>query len=149
MRLDEVKGGMVPRVREMLRGISQELIQNEWLFDIHQSMRVWTRGDGSRYKDWPSIRSGYESAAWDEKETNRDLSRAPDNINDFVDVTDYLWKKLESEGKPIGDMSDEFPSIPKGPALIWNNIIFVRRHYDVIQFGSKGRLKNKSVWNVK
>ena len=78
-------------VKELTKSSSQELIGNEWLFDIRQSMRGWTRGDGSRYKDWPSIRSGYKSKAWDEKETNRDLSKAPDNINDFADVLDYLW----------------------------------------------------------
>ena len=149
--LKEAKGGMMKQVKDFVEGVSKELSNGgtTWLYDIHTSNRMWTRGDGSRYKDWPYISSFYEPQQYEDKENNRDLKHLPDDMNTGSDVMKHLWSVIESKGKALGKISDEFPSIPRGNAVLVGSIIFVLDNYGSIKFGSKSRLKNSDVWNIK
>ena len=124
IKLEKV-GSMFTRVENFINEVSQDAVGNEWLYDIRSSNRVWTRGDGSRYKELSKI-----------------VSR------DQIDHIDNLWDKIKSNGKDIGKMSDEFASMPSGSAVLWDRIIFVKRN-NLIEFGSQGRLKNSSVCNIR
>lgn len=100
-------------------------------------MRVWTRGDGSKYKD-----PGYIFI-------ERDLK--PEDIPKWqkAGAVEKFWQFLESKGaRKIGDVSGEFGSDPHSPAVVLNKLIFVFNGRS-ITWGSTSRLKNSSVWRQK
>ena len=96
-----------------------------WL-DYKYSFRVWTRGDGVRYKDMDQIVNSKQSMT----------------LND--EAWDYL---LAFGAKRLGMISGEFSSSPRHEAYELCGCILVK--WDTfIEVGSKGRLKNSSVWNI-
>jgi len=100
-------------------------------------MRMWTRGDGSKYKD-----PGYIFI-------DRDLK--PEDIPKWqkAGAVEKFWKFLESKGaRKIGDVSGEFGSDPHSPAIVLNKLIFVFNGRS-IAWGSTSRLKNSNVWRQK
>lgn len=100
-------------------------------------MRMWTRGDGSRYKD-----PGYIFIERDLKPEDQPKWRKAKAVEKF-------WKFLETKGaRKIGDVSGEFGSDPHSPAVVLNKLIFV---FDgrSIAWGSASRLKNSNVWRQK
>jgi hypothetical protein len=100
-------------------------------------MRMWTRGDGSRYKD-----PGYIFI-------DRDLKPEDQPKWHKARAVEKFWKFLESKGaRKIGDVSGEFGSDPHSPAVVLNKLIFVFNGRS-IAWGSTSRLKNSSVWRQK
>ncbi len=100
-------------------------------------MRMWTRGDGSRYKD-----PGYIFI-------ERDLKPEDQPKWHKAKAVEKFWKFLESKGaRKIGDVSGEFGSDPHSPAVVLNKQIFVFNGRS-IAWGSTSRLKNSSVWRQK
>ncbi len=100
-------------------------------------MRMWTRGDGSRYKD-----PGYIFI-------DRDLKPEDQPKWHKAKAVEKFWKFLESKGaRKIGDVSGEFGSDPHSPAVVLNKLIFVFNGRS-IAWGSTSRLKNSSVWRQK
>ena len=100
-------------------------------------MRMWTRGDGSRYKD-----PGYIFIA-------RDLKPEDQSKWHKAKAVEKFWKFLESKGaRKIGDVSGEFGSDPHSPAVVLNKLIFVFNGRS-IAWGSTSRLKNSNVWRQK
>ncbi len=100
-------------------------------------MRLWTRGDGSRYKD-----PGYIFI-------ERDLKPEDQPKWHKAKAVEKFWKFLESKGaRRIGDVSGEFGSDPHSPAVVLNKLIFVFNGRS-IAWGSTSRLKNSSVWRQK
>jgi len=100
-------------------------------------MRMWTRGDGSRYKD-----PGYIFI-------ERDLKPEDQPKWHKAKAVEKFWKFLESKGaRKIGDVSGEFGSDPHSPAVVLNKQVFVFNGRS-IAWGSTGRLKNSSVWRQK
>lgn len=150
MRLNELEktGSIDKRVDDFIRQVSQELSGSRWIYQTKTSNRMWTRGDGVRYKELSKIVTYHTDSEYDNKENNRDLGNLPDNIVTNNDALDYLWDKIKANGKPLGQMSDEFKSMARNDAVLWNGIIFVKRDFS-IEYGSKGRLKNSDVWNAK
>ncbi len=100
-------------------------------------MRMWTRGDGSRYKD-----PGYIFI-------DRDLKPEDQPKWHKAKAVEKFWKFLESKGaRKIGDVSGEFGSDSHSPAVVLNKLIFVFNGRS-IAWGSTSRLKNSSVWRQK
>lgn len=100
-------------------------------------MRMWTRGDGSRYKD-----PGYIFI-------DRDLKPEDQPKWHKAKAVEKFWKFLESKGaRKIGDVSGEFGSDPHSPAVVLNKLIFVFNGRS-IAWGSTSRLKNSNVWRQK
>lgn len=100
-------------------------------------MRMWTRGDGSKYKD-----PGYIFI-------DRDLKPEDQPKWHKARAVEKFWKFLESKGaRKIGDVSGEFGSDPHSPAVVLNKLIFVFNGRS-IAWGSTSRLKNSSVWRQK
>jgi hypothetical protein len=100
-------------------------------------MRMWTRGDGSRYKE-----PGYIFI-------DRDLKPGDELKWRKAKAVEKFWKFLESKGaRKIGDVSGEFGSDPHSPAIVLNKLIFVFNG-NVVAWGSTSRLKNSSVWRQK
>lgn len=100
-------------------------------------MRMWTRGDGSRYKD-----PGYIFI-------DRDLKPEDQPKWHKAKAVEKFWKFLESKGaRKIGDVSGEFGSDPHSPAVVLNKLVFVFNGRN-IAWGSTSRLKNSSVWRQK
>lgn len=100
-------------------------------------MRMWTRGDGSKYKD-----PGYIFI-------ERDLKPEDQPKWHKAKAVEKFWKFLESKGaRKIGDVSGEFGSDPHSPAVVLNKLIFVFNGRS-IAWGSTSRLKNSSVWRQK
>lgn len=100
-------------------------------------MRMWTRGDGSRYKD-----PGYIFI-------DRDLKPEDQPKWHKAKAVEKFWKFLESKGaRKIGDVSGEFGSDPHSPAVVLNKQVFVFNGRS-IAWGSTSRLKNSSVWRQK
>ena len=100
-------------------------------------MRMWTRGDGSKYKD-----PGYIFI-------DRDLKPEDQPKWQKAGAVEKFWKFLESKGaRKIGDVSGEFGSDPHSPAVVLNKLIFVFNGRS-IAWGSTSRLKNSNVWRQK
>ena len=100
-------------------------------------MRMWTRGDGSKYKD-----PGYVFI-------DRDLK--PEDIPKWknANAIEKFWQFLAQKGaRKIGDVSGEFGSDPHSPAVVLGKLIFVYNRHG-IAWGSTSRLKNSSVWRQK
>lgn len=150
MRLNELeaKGKLRDRVVNFASDVSRELIGRTTMYAVSRNNKSWTRGDGSRYKEMATITPYHTAEQYSDKQSNEDMKLLPDHIQDRTDALDYLWSKIQANGKDIGSMSDEFSSMPGGSAILWNGIIFVKRR-DTIEFGTKGRLKNADVWNTK
>lgn len=100
-------------------------------FDITQpSTKVWTRGDGSKYKDPGTIKP------WHKK-----------NAKDVHNFYDFI--KKHSGTKSMGKIGGEFGSSKPTDAVIYKNIYFTLKTYsngEWIEFGSASRMKNTSVW---
>jgi hypothetical protein len=100
-------------------------------------MRMWTRGDGSRYKD-----PGYIFI-------ERDLKPEDQPKWHKAKAVEKFWQFLASKGaRKIGDVSGEFGSDPHSPAVVLNKQVFVFNGRN-IAWGSTSRLKNSSVWRQK
>lgn len=100
-------------------------------------MRMWTRGDGSKYKD-----PGYIFI-------DRDLKPEDQPKWHKAKAVEKFWKFLESKGaRKIGDVSGEFGSDPHSPAVVLNKLVFVFNGRS-ITWGSTSRLKNSNVWRQK
>ncbi len=100
-------------------------------------MRMWTRGDGSRYKD-----PGYIFI-------DRDLKPEDQPKWHKAKAVEKFWQFLASKGaRKIGDVSGEFGSDPHSPAVVLNKQVFVFNGRN-IAWGSTSRLKNSSVWRQK
>lgn len=93
------------------------------------SMRVWTRGDGTRSRD-PAKLYTYDYSQ---------------------EVIDRIWATLTklSGAKPAGAVSGEFGSSPHGDAIAYKGFILVKRQ-SKIEVMSRSRVTNpNSVWRQK
>jgi hypothetical protein len=97
--------------------------------------KVWTRGDGTRYRDPGSIEVNYFT---DDKKTSEKAL-----------VKFWPWLLKQPGVKSIGQVSGEYGSSPMTDAVGYGGLYFSGGPYGV-EFGSLGRIKNpKSVWRHK
>jgi len=90
-----------------------------------RSHRTWTRGDGSRYKEWDVIKP------W-----------TPDRHEDI----DKLWNAIKKSGKHIGYVGRGWSGNKRDPVYSHNGVIYVKRG-DGIEYATKSRLRNTAVWS--
>jgi hypothetical protein len=133
------KSSTINFIRSLISEFNEQMSGNPYYpMDYKNTgMRMWTRGDGSKYKD-----PGYIFI-------NRDLK--PEDAPKWKEAgaVEKFWKFLESKGgRKIGDVSGGFGSDPYNPAMTLNKLIFVFNGYN-ISWGSTSRLKNSSVWRQK
>lgn len=93
---------------------------------VHEPLRIWTRGDGIRYKDFAYVSADLETA------TN--LFRVLDSHKN----SKKLW------------ISGEFGSSPYHPAVVHKGLVIsvtsVLGEQARVEFGAATRLKNTDVW---
>lgn len=94
--------------------------------------RVWTRGDGTRYRDWAKI---VPDPSFDSRASKRAQA---------VSVLDQVWARIEANGVHL-QVSGEFGSDGYTDAFRIGGTVF-KRMPESIWFGSASRLKNASVW---
>lgn len=104
-------------------------------FDVNPpSTKVWTRLDGSKYKEPGTIRS-------------TDVVKDPKKmINDL-----WEWIKKQPGMKNLGKMTGEFSSDTPRTVYVYNNKVFFafiedKQAAKAIEFGSTSRFKNRAVW---
>jgi len=99
--------------------------RKQYLDIKHPGMRVWTRGDGTRYRDPGGISDeGYGKQA-----------------KQF-----WNWLGKLPGVKHIGKVSGEFASSPFNDAYVYGGLYFSLNDYGNIQWGSISRLRNTSIW---
>jgi len=90
---------------------------------IQPSFRVWTRGDGARYKDWDRIKAS-------QTDINKLISHLEQNAT----------KKISVKG--------EFGDSDYQRAVILDDVVYIMWD-SFVEFGSLSRLRNTSVWKSK
>lgn len=99
-------------------------------------MRVWTRGDGVRYRDPGTINLSPNALDSNKKWTD-------------AESIDLFWKWLSATGaRQICDVSGSFRSDPYYPAMTFRRMVFVNHGCD-ISWGSISRLQNSTIWRQK
>jgi hypothetical protein len=130
----EAKGNAIVRV---LTDDFNKEISGEIYFPLDYKSpgtRVWTRGDGRKYRDPGSIF------------INKDMNPADKVKWNGEKPLEKFWDFLKARGATeIKEVSGEFGSDPFAPALKLNRLIFVNEGY-AIRWGSISRLRNSSVW---
>lgn len=106
-------------------------------FYVDRSNMWWTRGDGSRYKDWNYLEPYSLKPA--ERASTKQNERVMKVIYQLFEDSNYTSKFL---------LSGEFGSSEYAPAFLLNNYVYFMNKTR-IYFGSKTRLKNSSVWRSK
>lgn len=117
---------------------SQQNLANKGLIPLTvkaASPRVWTRGDGSRYKDWTKIVPDIDRID-SEQTLKKNPNAAKDSINQYLSTIG---------AKSIGKVSDWSGSSDKSEVFAVGSTIFVNRG-NYIEVGDKKRFKNDMVW---
>lgn len=94
----------------------------------HPGIRVWTRGDGTRYRE-PGRIGEYDS-----------------NGNGKLVQKFWDWLIQQPSVKPIGKISGEFGSSNFDDAYAYRGLYFARNRYGIITWGSTSRLRNSTIW---
>jgi len=135
--INEEAGNMI--IRRLIAEFNEQMSGSPYypLDYKNPGMRMWTRGDGSRYKD-----PGYIFI-------DRDLKPEDQPKWHKAKAIEKFWNFLSTKGaRKIGDVSGEFGSDPHSPAVLLNKLVFVFNGRS-ISWGSTSRLKNSSVWRQK
>jgi len=124
----------MPSIFDVTKALAQDYNQDQGMrygpiMVNEPGWKVWTRGDGTRYRD-------------------------PGSINATTGNDDHLplfweWLKHHPSAKYIGSLSHEFPSSGNTEAIQVRGIVFALRR-NRIEYMSRGRVKNpNSVWKNK
>jgi len=107
--------------------------------------RVWTRGDGARYKEFGYIKVKEDNI----KFTGRQYGTFKRLFPDKEAILDHVWEELKRtpRAKDLGTLSGEFKSGEHSPALRARGYLWVKRSWG-IEFGSMNRLKNDWIWQL-
>jgi hypothetical protein len=125
---------------------------NSWgLFSTTTPWRVWTRGDGVRYKEHSFI-STFDSDTWlrgmaKDKEINFTFKKTKGAESPRKVVVDAAWEMLKSlpGAKDMGTVSGEFGSSPHFPAIKYKGTLFMKCSH-TIDYASPSILRNTSIW---
>jgi hypothetical protein len=94
---------------------------------------VWTRGDGVKYKEFGTISL-----------TDQQLSR-----NKKCNIITTIWNVLvDNTTSDAFELSEALGMNCFSPAIISNGILFVKRD-TYIEYGSKNRIKNSTIWRTR
>ena len=118
------------------------------LFDRKaQSMRMWTRGDGSKYKEPGHFTIAQDK--WDYLTQNKKNAAAIKKVFKTKEqAMEWAWDQITQlpKAKEIGDVSDVFGSSEFAPAVSIGPYIFIKRGTWGIQYATKGILRNSAIW---
>lgn len=115
-------------------------------YDVSRGGKVWTRGDGTRYKDPAKIHIPSYELKWLRKNRSKQMDKAFPDDEKLIDV---VWDMITSQGKKIGQVSGEFGSSPWNDAYLLGGVVFVRRGSFSVSFTSPKIFKNMDIWKKK
>ena len=145
MITDAVKGRMTTG-RLTFMALKNEEVKL-YPFDVrYPDSRVWTRGDGSRYKDPGYIRViEANMRSW-----HIEYSSFKTLYPNKQYLLNYFWEQLKNapRAKDLGTLSGCFKGDDQAPAIRANGLLWVKRQWG-IEFGSMSRLNNAWVWRNK
>lgn len=161
MRLKEIlKEGMHDVIRGLVRGASEELFNHPNAYGTRGGWKVWTRGDGMRYRDPNVIMFQNESAkdmvSGKEKYINKASKAEWHPIYKKMAETDHYkamqmfwdWLKEQPKVKQANfRVSGEFGSSGYRDVLTLGPYIFILDG-NQIQYGTKSLLRNSPIWRV-
>ena len=163
MRFDEIQPlneSLHAVVRDLCERASKELFQYEYAFDRRGGMTVWTRGDGSRYRDPKRIvfdnRDAKDAIESDHKYVSKESEAKWKPIWEKMaatkseDAIDQFWNWLQQQPNvkaPNFRVSGEFGSSKYRDVLVLGPYIFINDRTE-IQYGTKSLLRNSSIWRV-
>lgn len=103
--------------------------------------RVWTRGDGSKYRKPAKIVSDLDHSMYAKvlKDYKKLMGGTP------VDMT---WKFITSKGKSLGKATGEHGSDKPAPAYQWNGTVFIKRGSESIDIVTPSIFRNSWVWRT-
>ena len=106
-----------------------------------RNARVWTRGDGSKYRKPAKIVSDLDQSfnAKVLKDYKKVMGGTP---------VDMAWKFITSNGKSLGKATGEFNSDKPAPAYQWNGTVFIKRGSESIDIVTPSIFRNSWVWRT-
>lgn len=114
------------------------------IFEKKPGMRMWTRGDGSKYKEPSTIINSVEGA-WVRKNKPEAANKVPEMINDET-LNDWAWEQIKAMGAKEGPMiKDEVGSSDYRESLKLGKYILIKNKR-TIDYGSSSLLRNVDVW---
>jgi len=129
--------------RKTMMALKDESVRINVLHVKSPSSRVWTRGDGSRYREPGDIRlsGGF-------KRFQRQYSTFKKLFPTEKDLINHVWETLQGAkgSKDMGEVSGEFGSSKYSPALVVGGLLWVKSE-NRIEYGSPSRLNNTSIWH--
>lgn len=114
---------------------------NTAMYSTKTSNRMWTRGDGSRYKEPAYIYPAEETYIF------KNYPETAQKFDGTRALTDFAWEHITSlpGAKSIGKIKGEFGSSEYSEAFQVGKVIFIRDNF-VIRYGTKSLLRNTDVW---
>lgn len=106
----------------------EEIYSHKW-----PNQKIWTRGDGFKYRDMHDLVVNY---------------RAVENFGEEPVLINAFWSALINNFEGVvGEFCGPFPSGGWRPAFLSHAAVFVK-HENVVSFGSSGIVKNV-VWKFR
>lgn len=128
-------------VDELNKRISIVADANVGMFSTKYGTRMWTRGDGSKYKEPSYIFASEESYLFNKYPVLKKKFKGTAGLCNFA--MEYI--KSLPKIKSIGKIKGEFGSSEYQDAYQLGNIIFIKTDF-TIKFATKSILKNVDVW---
>jgi len=106
-----------------------------------RNARVWTRGDGSKYRKPAKIVSDLDHSMYAKvlKDYKKVMGGTP---------VDMAWKFITSKGKSLGKATGELGSDKPAPAYQWNGTVFIKRGSESIDIVTPSIFRNSWVWRT-
>lgn len=106
-----------------------------------RNARVWTRGDGSKYRKPAKIVSDLDHSMYAKvlKDYKKLMGGTP---------VDMAWKLITSNGKSLGKATGEHGSDKPAPAYQWNGTVFIKRGSESIDIVTPSIFRNSWVWRT-
>lgn len=106
-----------------------------------RNARVWTRGDGSKYRKPAKIVSDLDHSMYAKvlKDYKKLMGGTP---------VDMAWKFITSKGKSLGKATGELGSDKPAPAYQWNGTVFIKRGSESIDIVTPSIFRNSWVWRT-
>ena len=106
-----------------------------------RNARVWTRGDGRKYRKPAKIVSDLDHSMYAKvlKDYKKLMGGTP---------VDMAWKFITSKGKSLGKATGELGSDKPAPAYQWNGTVFIKRGSESIDIVTPSIFRNSWVWRT-
>lgn len=115
------------------------------LLDRKPGFRMWTRFDGSKYRE-PSYISAFPYMK--DKDIKAAIKKGYLKIplDNNVDVINWVWDEINAKGaKPVGKVKGEFGSSEYSPAVILDGVLYIKERMRIV-YATRSLLRNLDVW---